>query len=199
MERNYVRKRISAEDRREREAEIALKNKRLGINIFQASWILVFVCLIVVNWQLRFSFPEYPPAGTVNPSPIIAAGATLVILISTYFARRGLQMIRNDEQDAFASQWRLAIGLGVVFLLLALYQFSVVQSPQSLYVNILRLMIGYHALHALAIIIMMVIVDQNARQGAYHAGHYWVVEAATRLWYFVTIAWILFYIVLYWI
>jgi hypothetical protein len=35
------------------------------------------------------------------------------------------------------------------------------------------------------------------RAAAYDSVRHWAVEATTKLWYFVVIAWILFYIVLY--
>ena len=32
-------------------AEMRLKNNRLGMTIFQISWIMVFLALIIVNWR----------------------------------------------------------------------------------------------------------------------------------------------------
>ena len=40
-----------------------LRNLRTGVTIFQLSWIMVFVCLIIVNLQLRGNFVSWPPPG----------------------------------------------------------------------------------------------------------------------------------------
>jgi heme/copper-type cytochrome/quinol oxidase subunit 3 len=45
---------------------------------------------------------------------------------------------------------------------------------------------------------LLVRVYRSAMRGAYNSGSFWPVEGAAGLWYFVTIAWILFYAVLYW-
>ena len=65
----------------------------------------------------------------------------------------------------------------------------------------LRLMTGFHFVHALAIVGVMLYVFRNARSGAYSGDprDSWAVEGTAKLWYFVTVAWILFYVVLYWI
>jgi nitric oxide reductase NorE protein len=63
--------------------------------------------------------------------------------------------------------------------------------------TIFRVMTAYHALHALVIGLMMWRVYRSARAGAYSPTDQWAVEGTAKLWYFVVIAWILFYIVLY--
>jgi hypothetical protein len=36
-------------------------------------------------------------------------------------------------------------------------------------------------------------------QAQYNARNFWAVEAGAKLWYFVIVAWIMFYAVLYWL
>jgi hypothetical protein len=38
-----------------RDERIKLENNRLGLLLFQFSWILVFVCLVFVNLQIRWN------------------------------------------------------------------------------------------------------------------------------------------------
>ena len=81
------------------------------------------------------------------------------------------------------------------------------------YGTVFRLMTAFHTLHAVAIGAYMVNILRNAQHAQtvlsgqltndgravfYHGENYWAVEAASRLWDFVFIAWVLFYIVLYW-
>ena len=63
--------------------------------------------------------------------------------------------------------------------------------------TIFRLMVAYHAVHALVIGYIMWRVYQTGLAGGYTVLRHWAVEAAARLWYFVVVAWLLFYVVLY--
>ncbi|MBZ0303105.1 MAG: cytochrome c oxidase subunit 3 [Anaerolineae bacterium] len=173
-----------------------LRNKRTGLTIFQISWILVFVCLIIVNWQLRNGQVSWPPPGVEAPSPLLPTVATLGLLVSVWFVRRGLRAIRADEQAAFFRYWRAALGLAVAFV--AIVAFDWVRIPYTgIYSDVFRMMTGFHEVHALAIGTFMGMIYRGARAGNYGPGNFWPVEGAAGLWYFVVFAWILFYAVLY--
>lgn len=184
--------------REQREADLRLKNNRLAITIFQISWIMVFVCLIVAYWQLGFS-PGWRPAPGNEPDFVLPTIATIGLLASTWLARTALRKVEANRVKAFLAQWRSAIILGALFLAIMISQFFAVspETTNELYVYIYRAMVGYHALHALAIGFLMVQVYRYGKAGAYHAENTWAVEGTTRLWYFVTIAWVLFYVTLY--
>ena len=51
----------------------------------------------------------------------------------------------------------------------------------------------------LAIAVFMGMIRRGARAGQYGPTNFWPVEGAAGLWYFVIFAWMLFYVVLYWI
>ena len=55
----------------------ALANKRTAVTVFQVSWIMVFVCLIVVNLQIRSSYPTWPPPGVDALDRILPTVATI--------------------------------------------------------------------------------------------------------------------------
>ncbi|MGB1285415.1 MAG: cytochrome c oxidase subunit 3 [Aggregatilineales bacterium] len=184
------------QQRIERDAEVRMKNNRMGIAIFQGSWIMVFVCLIVVNWQLRYS-PEWMIDGAEIPNPILPTVATAVILLSTFLSWRALKAVKADNVQVFLSQWRNAFLLGGVFLVIMISQFFTYLPGGGQFVFVYRVMIGYHALHTAFIGLMMVQVWRYGKHGAYHSENHWSIEATLNLWYFVTVAWVLFYIVLY--
>jgi heme/copper-type cytochrome/quinol oxidase subunit 3 len=177
-----------------RDELIALRNKRTGVTIFQISWIMVFVCLILVNLQMRGNFASWPPPGVAPLDPVLPTLATIGLLISTILTRAGLKAIQNDDQVGLRSRWEIAIGLGAAFIgVMAFVWLAIPFSGQ--FSTVFRVMVAYHAVHALVIGYIMFRVYMNA--AAYDALHHWAVEAAAKLWYFVTVAWILFYIVLY--
>lgn len=187
----------------QRAAAIRLKNNRLGMNIFQVSWIMAFVALIVVNWQLRFNYSQWPPAGVPPFDLVLPSVATLALLISSAQIALGLKALRRGIAKAFLARWRLAIGLGALFMAIIVYEFLNVSDAAmaTQYGNTFRLMAGFHFVHALAILAIMCRVYLGANQGRYLGGEHdsWAVEGAAKLWYFVTFAWMLFYLVLYWI
>ncbi len=171
-----------------------LRNKRTAVTVFQISWIMVFVCLIVANLQLRGNFPSWPPPGVQAYDAVLPTLATIGLLISAVLTRGGLRAIQNDKRELFRAQWRVALLLGVVFVLIMGYEW--VNLPFSgQYSTLFRMMTAFHAVHALVIGYIMIRVYNSA--ASYDAVHNWAVEASTKLWYFVVVAWILFYAVLY--
>jgi heme/copper-type cytochrome/quinol oxidase subunit 3 len=189
--------------REQREAEIRLKNNRLGMTIFQVSWIMAFVAIIVVNWQLRYSYAEWPPAGVEPFSPILPTIATLGLIASSWLVHNGLKVLREAHVDTFLNNWRYAIGLGFAFIAVIVYEFFTVSDAAmaTQYGETFRLMTGFHFVHALVIVMIMINVFRKGKQGIYTGDEHdsWAVEGTAKLWHFVTAAWLLFYIVLYWI
>jgi heme/copper-type cytochrome/quinol oxidase subunit 3 len=179
-----------------RDEEIALKNNRTGVTVFQISWIMVFVCLILVNLQIRSNFPSWPPSGVQGLEPILPTIATIGLLASALLVRSGSKAMSTGERESFLSQWRLALALGVGFVLIMGYEWVTVQFSGQ-FSTIFRLMVAYHAVHALVIGYIMWRVYRTAQAGGYTVLRHWPVEAAAKLWYFVVVAWVMFYVVLY--
>ncbi len=200
---SYVERRVKPKLSLDRDAELRLKNNRLGMNIFQASWIMVFFAMIVVNWQLRYSYAQWPPAGVTPFDPLLPSIATLALLLSSVLVRRGRQSLQADEVSGFLACWRLAMALGVAFMAIIIYEFATVSQAAlaTQYGATMRLMTGFHFVHALAILAVMLWVYRAGLNDMRSGRPYnsWAVEGTAKLWYFVSFAWILFYLVLYWI
>lgn len=192
-----MQKHTLLEEQLRREEELALKNKRAGMLIFQISWIMAFICLVIVNWQLRFS-NNWKPEGTPSVSVLLGIFATVALLISTFLVWRALNAIRADDTRAFSTQWAGAMALGVLFIAVMLAEWLMIQ-PGTQYAQVFRLMTGFHMFHALVIGVYMFSVYQYAQRGDYDAHNHWAVEAGAKLWYFVLVAWLLFYVVIYWV
>lgn len=181
-----------------REERQRLQNNRTGMAIFQISWILAFVCLVIVNWQLRFSYTSWPPEGVEPMGRALPSLATAALLLSVWLSRRALAAIRQDERRAFLTQWGAAILLGAAFVAVMVYEWLIVPMGTQ-YGSIFRLMTAFHAFHAMVIAVYMANVYLKARDGHYGAFDFWWVEAGFKLWAFVAVAWLLFFVVLYWI
>lgn len=171
-----------------------LRNKRTGVTIFQISWILVFVCLIMVNLQLRANFASWPPPGVEAYDRLLPTLALAGLLVSAFVTRAGLQAMTNGNRAGFQQLWRIAIALGAAFVVIMAYEWVTVPFSGQ-YSIMFRVMTAFHGVHALVIGAIMINVYRHA--AGYDALRHWAVEAVTKLWYFVVIAWILFYMVLY--
>ena len=189
--------------RKRREADLRLRNNRLGMNIFQLSWIMAFVAMALVNWQLRFSYAQWPPAGVAAFDLLLPSLATVALLLSSLFMRQALHRLHGGVHVSFLRALQIAIGLGGFFVLVIVYEFLAVSEAAlaTQYGITFRLMTGFHFVHALAILAILIRVYRQASRGAYSGDprDSWPVEGAAKLWYFVTVAWLLFYVVLYWI
>ncbi len=192
MQQNLLEQHLSKEEL------LALKNKRSGMTVFQISWIMAFFCLIIVNWQLRYSYTQWPPPGVEKMGLALPTLATAALLASVFLARRGLKAVRQDKRETFLTLWGTVLVLGALFVVIMAYEWLIVPLGTQ-YGTVFRLMTGFHGFHALVIGIYMMTIYQNARKGQYGQFDFWAVEAAVKLWYFVAFAWIMFYAVLYWI
>ncbi|HRF95605.1 MAG TPA: cytochrome c oxidase subunit 3, partial [Aggregatilineales bacterium] len=166
--------------------------------IFQASWILTFVCLAIVNWQMRFS-SNWMPNPDDRLGVLIASLATIILGISALLVRHSVKVVNNQNLSRFLQLWLMAIVLGGVFVGLIGYEWVVIPTGTQ-YAQVFRMMTGFHIFHAVCIGIYLGLVYVNGRKRVYNANDYlWAVEAGAKLWYFVLVAWLLFYIVIYWI
>ena len=179
-----------------REEQIALKNKRTGMTIFQISWILVFVCLVIVYFQLRSEEVVWPPPGVQPAGLVPGLLATAALFGSAVLVWNGLRAARANRMPGLVSQWNVALVLGAVFIVIAgLQWFSVpVGNPYGM---AFRVMVGYHLLHAIVIGAYMVWTLRAVYAGQVTSRDLWPAEAGARLWYFVIAAWVLFFVPLY--
>lgn len=175
-----------------------LKNKRNGLAIFQISWIMVFVCLIVVNLQLRSNFTSWPPPGVEKLGVVLPTLATVALIASGFFTHRATKLIKLDEHKGFLANWRTGLLLGTVFVVLMTVEWLIVPVTGQ-YSTLFRVMTAFHGFHALVIGLFMFRTLRFGQAGLYSATDFWPIEAGTGLWDFVVVAWVMFYVVIYWI
>lgn len=185
-----------AQDSLKRAELLQQRNRRTGLAIFQLSWILVFVCLVVVNWQLRSNHASWPPPGVSAPSALLPGLVTLGLLLSAWLARRATRALAARQRDDFQRQWYAALGLGVLFMLVMGAEL-LRMSDADVYGDVFRMMTAFHLLHALAIGLFMSMIAWGVRAGRVSASNLWPAQGAASLWVFVVVAWLLFYPVLY--
>src|SRR5262245_7329250 len=175
-------------ERLQREAELKLRNNRLGVTVFQFSWIMAFVALIFSYWLLGFS-EGWRPSPEQAPNPVLPTIATIALLLSGFVARRALQVVMQTEPKAktgqspsFSNLWLLALALGIGFVIVMLQQFfAVPYDPMTARFGLVyRTMIGYHAFHAIVTLIMFFQVWRFGADHRYNRENFWAVEGTTK-------------------
>ena len=68
-------KKQRAEEQAKQERQQRLSNNRLGVTVFQVSWIMAFIALIVVYWQLGFTEGWRPTADLAPIPSLLLTGA----------------------------------------------------------------------------------------------------------------------------
>jgi len=120
------------------------------------------------------------------------------LIASSIVVRRAVKAVKEGAIESFLAQWRIVLGLGLLFVLIMATQWiSAPFGAPGQYGVIFRVLIGYHGLHALVIGALLYRVYRQAEQ--YGPTNFWGVEAAASLWNWVTLIWIVFYVVLYWL
>ncbi|MFO7323726.1 MAG: cytochrome c oxidase subunit 3 [Chloroflexota bacterium] len=174
-----------------------LRNNRTGLFVLQVSWILVFVSLIVINLATRVNYPSWPPPGVSEPPVALPIIATLALFGSSVLVQRGYTAFTQGNRRALVRQWTGTLLLGLLFIAIITYEWLNVPENAGLYGQLFRLMTAFHAAHALAIGLFVLRTLRRVASGAYDQKNFWTVEATLKLWHFVTLAWTLFFVVLY--
>jgi cytochrome c oxidase subunit III len=159
--------------------------------LFLASELMFFASLFAAYYDLRaIDGAAWPPPGTaLDAGP--ATFATLLLALSSvtvYLAAR-----QFDRGAARVRAWLLATALlGALFLVVAVRgwaraNFSI---STSAYGSMFFTMTGFHALHVLAGIVLLIGLTIGLRKPAFAADHRAGAEAIMFYWHFVFVVWV---------
>ncbi len=190
----HGRMQVVAESDRER----VLPNGVLGMLIFLLTEVMLFAGLISAFLIIRSQAIVWPPPGqprlpveetAVNTAALLASG------IALYFARR---VFRRDPTRALRPLG-LSIALGLFFVVFQGFEWAALLGQgltmqTSSMGSFFYLIIGIHALHAIAAIGLLVHVFLKLRQGWLSSG---LLATSEVLWYFVVGVWPVLYLVVY--
>ena len=190
----HGRMQVVAESDRER----VLPNGVLGMLIFLLTEVMLFAGLISAFLIIRSQAIVWPPPGqprlpveetAVNTAALLASG------IALYFARR---VFRRDPTRALRPLG-LSIALWLFFVVFQGFEWAALLGQgltmqTSSMGSFFYLIIGLHALHAIAAIGLLVHVFLKLRQGWLSSG---LLATSEVLWYFVVGVWPVLYLVVY--
>ena len=186
----------------------AIKPGMMGMYIFLASEVMFFGSLFATYFYLFGSHIQWPPPppSTTNefyvnwyPIPLIN---TIVLFSSAFTCHFAADGMAHNNRRRFFMLWTATIILGFAFELGQLYEFiSAFGRGMTLDVNSFAsaffIMTGFHGLHVLGGLILLLLILGRAARGQFSAQHHVGVAAVTLYWHFVDVVWFFLFTILY--
>jgi cytochrome c oxidase subunit 3 len=162
-----------------------------GVVLFIASELMFFGGLFASYFYLRGITTPWPPAG-VELETIPAALATAVLLASSGTFQLGIRAARRGSSRAMRAWIVLTFVLGAGFLAVQAHDWTTLTFTVSshAYGTLFYGMTGFHGLHVIGGLLLMLVILGRSAQGAYREGEIRGVEAVGYYWHFVDVVWL---------
>ncbi|MFN2448747.1 MAG: heme-copper oxidase subunit III [Candidatus Baltobacteraceae bacterium] len=171
-----------------------------GTVIFIASETMFFAALFATYYNLKARSMQWPPSGVHLDmvGPAVGTACLLLSSLATAFALASLR--RRLMQRVTVSLYAGILG-GIAYIVDAMHGYAS-QSfglRSGAYGSIYVTMTGFHLLHVVAGVIMLLGLYLGIRSPAFRVDRNEGAEAISYYWHFVTVMWIGIYCTIYWI
>ena len=172
----------------------------LGMWIFLATLVVLFVAAIVGYLVVRLKATDWPPPGM----PRLPGGlwlATIVLMAASVTIHRALRMMRSGERTA-STRWLAAtLAFNVGFLVLQSWNWwglirVRLTAGTNLYAFTFFMLTGLHAAHVIGGIALLGVVYARASRGRYGSGHHPGITYAAMYVHFLDAIWLLLFAVM---
>ncbi len=114
----------------------------------------------------------------------------------------GVWAIERDDHKGFVRSIAVTVVLGVTFLLLQAFDYSVLMSEgltmgSTTFGTTYFTLTGFHGAHVFGGVLMLSVVLYRGMAGQFSSRHHDMVEATSLYWHFVDVVWILLFSILY--
>ena len=183
-------------------AEVQLKSRSgpamTGMVVFLASEGFLFGSLFFTYFYLKINTPVWPPAG-VHLDNTLAIINTAILLASSGVVWLGGRFIRRGNTTGLASTFVTTVVLGTAFLGITFWEWTheSFRPWTSAYGSIFYTMTGFHALHVLGGVLLMLALTVRAQRGRYSPQNHRAIEVGSLYWHYVDFVWILVFTTLF--
>jgi cytochrome c oxidase subunit 3 len=164
---------------------------RFGTVVFLASELVFFGGLFAAYFTLRSQTTPWPPSG-VELDVARPSVATALLVLSSFTFVAGLRGARAGRLATLSRWIVVTIVLALAFLGFQLLDW--VQAGFSVsshaYGTMVYAMTGFHGLHVIAGVLLMLVILGRMAQGAYRDGTIDGPEAVGYYWHFVDVVWV---------
>jgi heme/copper-type cytochrome/quinol oxidase subunit 3 len=170
---------------------------KVALSIILTSESVFFATMLVAYIALR-NQNSWPVEHTLARLTIPLAN-TAILLFSAMSAWRGTVSIRDGKTSASQGWQLVTLLLGLVFVTVQIYEFSHagMHINDQAYGGVFFTLMGFHGLHVLAGVVLLIINLARTRLGDFSPTRYEAVELGTWFWYYVTVVWIVLFAALY--
>ncbi|HVP22079.1 MAG TPA: cytochrome c oxidase subunit 3 [Anaerolineaceae bacterium] len=160
---------------------------------------IFFGTLLAAYFYMRVSLTSWQMTGAPFARLALPTANTFLLLISAGTMTLALQAIRNNDLAGLRRWLSLSLVLGLFFVAGQVFEFnhSGMRVNDQAFGGVFFTLIGFHALHVLAGVIMLAIVLWRAFLGDFSSRRLVAVQASTWFWYFVTGVWVILFAALY--
>lgn len=186
----------------------------LGMWAFIATEVLFFGVLFAAYIVCRWRFPEAFAAGSRHTDLLLGSIETAVLLLSGCMAALGVRDMQCALRRRAAALFAFTGLLGLVFLVLhgmeyhdeyreglipgiRYTQHGPDAAAMELFFCLYYLITGFHSLHVLIGVVLLFVMAQRTRRGAFSPHYYTPLEVAALYWSLVDIVWIFVYPAIY--
>ncbi len=173
---------------------------KFGMWVFLISESMFFTGLIGSYIVLRLGSESWPRPGTILNTPLLGLN-TLVLLSSSLTMALGLNAIQQGKQRQLKRYLLFTALLGSLFLVIKgcdyvhLWRHGFTLSS-SLFGSCYYLLTGFHGLHVLSGVILMLYLVAAASRGAFAASQHVRVESSGLYWHFIDMVWVILFAIL---
>ena len=171
----------------------------VGIFIFLGSELMFFGSLFATYFTLRADARVWPPAD-IELAPLWRASLFTAVLVASSFTMQAADRAIKRGNVKSMQRWIwLTFVMGIVFLCGQFWDYFTANFgiETNAYGSAFYTMTGFHTLHVIAGLIVMLVVLGRSAKRAYDDREHAAVEAATYYWHFVDVVWIGLFSVLF--
>lgn len=182
----------------------------LGMLLFLLSETFLFGNLFFTYFYLRAATPVWPPQGAALDLPLTIVN-TVILLASSVTMQMAINRSQRNDRNGMVSAMLITAGLGFVFLVIKGWDWITMpfRPWDHAYGSVFFTTTGFHGLHVLAGIILILALVIRARRSPHTGAHPGPtnvgaglnlsipVETAGLYWHFVDLVWIFVFTSLY--
>jgi cytochrome c oxidase subunit III len=173
--------------------------RTFGLVTFLLSESLMFGALFVVYLSYRGGAAQWPPEGT-EVELILPAINTVILVASSFVIHLGDSAVKRNDIPGLRKWYGLTALMGTIFLVGQVYEYANLGYglSENLFSNLFYIMTGFHGLHVLlGVLLILGVVWRSRKEGHYSDHKHTGVEMAEIYWHFVDIIWIVLFGLIY--
>lgn len=166
---------------------------KMGIVLFLISETFLFGALFWTYFYLRANTQGWPPQ---HPSITLPAVNTILLLASSGVIWWAGRAIRKGNEKGLLTGLLVTVVLGVSFLGITGWEWAheSFRPWTNAYGSIFFTITGFHALHILGGVMLMLALTARTARHRFSAGHFLAVDIGSFYWHFIDLIWILLFV-----